>query len=422
VDPSTITNLFCYTLSGIILSNSFLFFSSWSVYYRTLSRVEASPSGAGTYLLSIITRTSMNLLGVEWKEYLLSAPILGGAVLMALLTHFFIFLALKRSADRTGNVVDESLVKHARRPASILLPLAALLIVLPSLKLPSDILQDMRHAIELGMIATFAWLAISLTAVFDDFISSKFKIDVSDNLLARRVHTRTSLVRHIAIIAILIVAVSAMLMTFPGIRHIGISLFASAGVAGLIAGMAARPMLSNIIAGIQIAMTETIRIDDVVVLEGEWGRVEEISTTNVIVRLWDLRRLVVPLSYFIEHPFENWTHKTADILGTVFLYTDYSVPVEEVRTELYRLLSATEMWDGKTWALQVTNTTDRTMELRALMSAADSATAWNLRCHIREKLIWFLQGRFPQSLPRIRAEFREKPQGDVSQSSHHTPA
>ncbi len=352
----------------------------------------------------------MNLFGVEWKVYVEAATILGGAVLLALLIHFFIFLALKHVADQTGSVVDESLVKHARRPASILLPLAAILSVLPSFKLPEDLLEGMRHIVALGIIATFAWLAINLTAVFDDFISSKFKIDVSDNLLARRVHTRTRLIRHIAIIAILIVAASTMIMTFPGMRHIGISLFASAGVAGLIAGMAARPMLSNIVAGIQIAMTETIRIDDVVVLEGEWGRVEEISTTNVVMRLWDLRRLVVPLSYFIEHPFENWTHKTADILGTVFLYTDYSVPVEEVRTELHRLLSDTEMWNGKTWALQVTNATERTIELRALMSASDSATAWNLRCHIREKLISFLQERFPQSLPKIRAEFREKPQ------------
>ncbi len=352
----------------------------------------------------------MNLFGVEWKVYLATATILGGAILLALLIHFFIFLGLKRVADQTSNVVDESLVKHARRPAAILLPLAAILSVLPSVKLPADFLEGIRHAVALGIITTFAWLAINLTAVLDDFISSKFKIDVSDNLLARRVHTRTRLIRHIAIIAILIVAASTMIMTFPSIRHIGISLFASAGVAGLIAGMAARPMLTNIIAGIQIAMTETIRIDDVVVLEGEWGRVEEISTTNVVVRLWDLRRLVVPLSYFIERPFENWTHKTAEILGTVFLYTDYSVPVEEVRAELYRLLSATEMWDGKTWALQVTNTTERTIELRALMSASDSATAWNLRCHIREKLISFLQERFPQSLPRIRAEFRERPQ------------
>jgi small-conductance mechanosensitive channel len=353
----------------------------------------------------------MVLLGVEWKVYLLTAGILGGAVLLSLLAHFLVFSALKRGAVRTGRVVDESLVTHARRPTSILLPLIAILGVLPSLSLSTGLLEGLRHAIALGMITALAWLAINLTAVFDVFISTKFKIDVSDNLLARRVHTKTSLIRRVAITAIVIIAVSAMIMTFPSIRHIGISLFASAGVAGLIAGMAARPVLSNIIAGIQIAMTETIRIDDVVVLEREWGRIEEIGATNVVVCLWDLRRLVVPLSYFIEHPFENWTHKTADILGTVILYTDYSVPVEAIRAEFYRLLQTSDMWDGKVWALQVTDATERTVELRALMSASDATNAWNLRCHVREKLIWFLQEHYPQSLPKIRAEFREKPQG-----------
>jgi small-conductance mechanosensitive channel len=352
----------------------------------------------------------MSLLEGEWKGYLLAAVVLGGAVLLALLAHSLIFFALKRGARRAGSIVDDSLVAHARRPAFVLLPLAAIMIVLPSLKLPAGLHEGVRHVVALGMIGAAAWLAISLTAVFDDYISSRFKTDVSDNLLARRVHTRTRLLRRIAIIAILIVAAAAMIMTFPGLRHIGISLFASAGVAGLIAGMAARPMLANIIAGIQLAMTETIRIDDVVVLEGEWGRIEEIGATNVVVRLWDLRHLVVPLSYFIERPFENWTHKTADILGTVLLYTDYSVPVEEVRVEFYRLLLASEMWDGKAWSLQVTNATERAMELRALMSAPDSATAWNLRCHIREKLIGFLQEHYPQSLPRTRVEIREKPQ------------
>ena len=352
----------------------------------------------------------MGLFEVEWESCLLSGSILGAAVIFSLIAHFVIFFALKRVAERIGSVADRSLVAHARRPAFLFLPLVAILIVLPSLKLPPDLLEDVRHIVALGMITAAAWLAISLTAVFDDFISSKFKIDVSDNLLARRVHTRTRMLRRIVIIAILIVAVSATIMTFPSIRHIGISLFASAGVAGLIVGMAARPMLSNIIAGIQIAVTQPIRIDDVVVLEGEWGRIEEIDPTHVVVRLWDQRRLVVPLSYFIERPFQNWTYKTAAILGTVYLYTDYTVPVDEIRIELHRLLQASDRWDGNAWALQVTNATERAMELRALMSAPDSATAWDLRCHVREHLLRFLQERYPQSLPRIRAEFRETPQ------------
>jgi hypothetical protein len=195
-----------------------------------------------------------------------------------------------------------------------------------------------------------------------------------------------------------------MLMTFPAIRHVGITLFASAGLAGLVAGMAARSTLSNLLAGVQIALTEPIRLDDVVIVEGEWGWIEEIGTTYVVVRIWDLRRLVVPLSYFIEHPFQNWTRVTSDLLGTVFVYTDYRVPVDEVRVELHRILQASGMWDGKAWGLQVTDATEHTLQLRALMSATDSSTAWDLRCHVREKLIALLQQRYPQSLPRVRAE------------------
>ncbi len=348
----------------------------------------------------------MSSLVTEGKVYLFAGVILAGTVILALAAHFLIFFALKRAARRTSSIVDDSIVAHARRPALVLLPLLAVLIVLPALDFPAGILDALRHIIALGMIASAAWLAISLTAVFDDFISSKFKIDVSDNLEARRVHTRTRVLRRIVIIGVLIIAASAILMTCPGIRHLGLSLFASAGVASIIVGMAARPMLSNIMAGIQIAMTEPIRIDDVVVVEGEYGWIEEIGATNVVVCLWDLRRLVMPLTYFIERSFQNWTHKTANILGAVFLYTDYSVPVEEVRQEFHRLLESSGMWDGKTWELQVTNATERTVELRALMSAPNSTTSWNLRCHVREKLIRFLQERYPECLPRVRAEIR----------------
>ncbi len=353
----------------------------------------------------------MNFLQIELKVWFSSGLILGVAVIIALIVHRFIFRTLARAAERTGSIADKSFIAHARRPVSLLLPLAVVLIVLPSLSMPPDIIDGTRHLLTLGMIAAVAWLAINLTAVFDDVIASKFRVDVRDNLLARQVRTRTRVIRRIAVVGILIVGASAMLITFPSIRHIGISLFASAGVAGLIVGIAARPMLSNIMAGIQIAVTQPIKIDDVVVLEGEWGRIEEIGSTQVVVCLWDKRRLVVPLSYFIERPFQNWTYKTADVLGTVFLYMDYTVPVEELILELYRLLQASDVWDGNVWSLQVTNATERTVELRALMSAADSATSWNLRCHVRENLIRFLKERYPQSLPKIRTEIREKPQG-----------
>jgi hypothetical protein len=199
------------------------------------------------------------------------------------------------------------------------------------------------------------------------------------------------------------VALAVMLMTFPSIRHLGESLFASAGLAALLAGLAARSTFSNLLAGVQIAFTQPMRLDDVVIVEGEWGWIEEITTTYVVVRIWDLRRLIVPLSYFIEKPFQNWTRKTADLLGTVFLYTDYTIPVEEVRQEFHRVLESSNLWDGKVWGLQVTNTSEHTMELRALMSAPDASRAFNLRCHVREKMIGFLQEKYPESLPKTRA-------------------
>jgi small-conductance mechanosensitive channel len=346
----------------------------------------------------------MGHIELEVKDGLMALGILAAAVISGLALHVAVFAALKRVAGTTGSIIDDSLVRHSRNPARLLLPLAAVLMVLPFLPIPEELVAVTRHGVILGLIAAVAWLAISLTAVFDDVVFSKYRIDTQDNLAARKVRTKTYVLRRVVVVAIAVFALSVMLMTFPAIRNVGISLFASAGVAGLVIGMAARPMLSNIIAGIQIALTQPINIDDVVIVEGEWGWIEEIGSTYVVVRIWDLRRMVLPLTYFMEKPFQNWTRTTADLLGTVFLYTDYTIPVEEVRQELLRVLQASKLWDGKTWGLQVTNATEHTMELRALMSAPDSGTAWDLRCEVREKMIGFLQEKYPQSLPRVRAE------------------
>ncbi|MGB2599197.1 MAG: mechanosensitive ion channel domain-containing protein, partial [Candidatus Omnitrophota bacterium] len=197
-----------------------------------------------------------------------------------------------------------------------------------------------------------------------------------------------------------------VLMTFEKVRQLGTSLLASAGIIGVILGFAAQKTLGNFIAGLQIALAQPIRIDDVVIVEDEWGWIEEITLTYVIVRIWDLRRLVVPISYFIEKPFQNWTRISADILGSVFIYADYTVPVKELRSELTRILEESQHWDKKVNGLQVTNTTAQTVEIRALMSSVDSPTAWNLRCEVREKLLEFLQKRFPECLPRTRVELK----------------
>ena len=329
-----------------------------------------------------------------------------GATLVALLAHKLFFSAARRFTAKTHNIVDESLVRHSTKPARLILPVLAIVAVAPGLPLRPDLLSPIRHLLALILIAAVAWLVIALLRVVEDLLAARYRIDVADNLSARRIRTQVQVLRRIAVVVIGVVALSVMLMTFPTIWNVGAGLFASAGAAGLVVGMAARSTLSNLLAGIQIALSEPIRLDDVVIVEGEWGWIEEIGATYVVVRIWDLRRLVVPLSYFIEKPFQNWTRTSADILGTVFVYVDYSVPVEEVRRELHSILKSAPLWDGKVWNLQVTNASEHTMELRALMSASESGRAWDLRCIVREKLIAFLQERYPRSLPRVRAEIQ----------------
>ena len=344
-------------------------------------------------------------------DLLWSVAVLAAAVVLALVAHAIVFGILRRAAAKTDNILDDSFVRHARGPVRLLLPILALLAVLEAAPPPEALRGPSEHALGLALIAAIAWLLVALMGVLEDAVAARFRIDVRDNLAARRMLTQTRLLQRVATVVIVVVALSIMLMTFPAIRHLGASLLASAGLAGLVVGMAARTTLSNLIAGVQVALTEPIRIDDVVIVEGEWGKIEEIHGSYVVVRIWDLRRLIVPLTYFIEHPFQNWTRITADLLGTVYLYTDYTLPVEALRAELKRVLDASGMWDGKTWGLQVTNAKEQTMELRALMSAPDSGAAWNLRCHVREKLIAYLQQHHPQSLPRLRAELQQTPAG-----------
>ena len=340
------------------------------------------------------------------KIWLWGAAGLTGAILLALLAHYLLFLMMKRLARRTVSVIDDSLVRHSERPTRWILPLLAIELTLPLLPLRPQIAGPLQHALGLGLIASVAWVVVLLADVFADAISARHEIDVADNLAARRIRTQTQVLRRIFVVVVVVMTLGIMLMTFPSIRTLGTSLLASAGLAGLVLGMAMRPTLASVIAGIQIALTQPIRIDDVVIVEGEWGWIEEIRTTYVVIRIWDLRRLVVPLSYFIEKPFQNWTRVTADLLGTVLLYVDYTVSVEEVRQEFHRILETSGMWDGKTWGLQVTNAGEHTLELRALMSAPSGPRAWDLRCHVREKLIQFLQEHHPQSLPRTRTEVR----------------
>ena len=339
-----------------------------------------------------------------WQNVLWLVGLAAGAVLLALLTHSVIYAIGKRIANRKEGKFYQLLVTRQERPTRLLLPLLALMGVIPWLPVSQIIVSRLNHVVGLLLIASIAWLLVTMLDVLQDYIEHRQTLAVGDSLTARRIRTQVQVLRHIAAVVIVVITIAIMVMTFPSARHVGESLFASAGLAAVVAGLAARSMLSNLLAGVQIALSQPIRLEDVVIVEGEWGWIEEITMTYVVVRVWDLRRLILPISYFIEKPFQNWTRNTADLLGTVFIYADYTLPVDEVRQELQRILQSSGMWDGRVWGLQVTNATDRTLELRALMSAANGSAAWDLRCYVREKLIAFLQQNYPESLPRTRGE------------------
>lgn len=339
----------------------------------------------------------------DFRRTVISLAIAAGAVLVAVLVQRVIASIGRRAITRKSTPLFLTLVTYGVESTQLVLPLLALLLAVPWLRFEAPLLAALTHAIGLALIAALGWRGIKMVSTIEGYVGQQHPLS-GDNLLSRRLSTQVQVLRHIATFVIVVVTISIMLMTFPQIRHLGESLFASAGLAAIIGGLAARSTLSNLMAGVQIALTQPIRLEDVVIVEGEWGWVEEITTTYVVVRVWDLRRLVLPLSYFIEKPFQNWTRHTADLLGTVFVYADYTVPVSEVREELHRVLKSSGMWDGKVWGLQVTNLSERTVELRALMSAPGSSQAWDLRCYVREKLVEFLQQNYPQSLPRARAE------------------
>lgn len=340
----------------------------------------------------------------NWHTLLWAAIVIGAAIVIALAIHWIVFWLLKRLARRSGAYLDQSLARHAQRPTRWIFPLVAVLIVLPGLTLPAKLMSALEHITGIGLIAATAWLVILASDITSDVVANRYRIDVADNLHARRIQTQFHVLHRVVVVVVSIIALAVALMTFPAINRIGASLLASAGLAGLIVGLAMKGTLSNLIAGIQIAFTQPFRLEDAVVIEGEWGWIEEIGTMYVVVRIWDLRRLVLPLSYFLDHPFQNWTRTSAELLGHCFIYVDYTVPVDEIRKELRRIVESTPLWAGKVCVLQISDFFQTTAQLRALMDARNSSDAWDLRCYVREKLIAYIKEHYPQSLPRYRAE------------------
>lgn len=337
-------------------------------------------------------------------KYLFSGVLLICAYVVGWILYLIITIILKRWGRAVSLKSFKISLDPLRSPLRFLVPVSCILTVIPYLRLAEKGRLLIGYLFNAVLIALTGWLVVKIVYILRDAVLSRYDIQVRDNAAARGIHTQMRMLANIVNAVIVLLTVSFILMIIPGAKHIGVSILASAGIAGIVIGFAAQKALGNLIAGIQIAIAQPIRLDDVVIIENEWGWIEEINLTFAVVRIWDLRRLIVPISYFLEKPFQNWTRTKAELLGTVFIYADYSLPVKEVRDELSHILKESHLWDKKANALQVTNATEKTVELRALMSAADSSALWDLRCEVREKLIEFLQKRFPESLPKVRIE------------------
>lgn len=343
-------------------------------------------------------------LNVESTKALRDLLIIFAAVLAAFLLHYLLYKAARRLSPKRAHFGVRAIATYTAGPIRLLLLLLAISAAGSAFEIPVHFLSPLRHCLEIAYIMAVAWLIVGAVEILTALLNRRLPEDITDNVRARRTRTQVHLLRQMFIGLIWFSAVAAALITFPAIRNVGTGLFASAGVAGLVLGMAARPTLGNLIAGIQVALTEPIRIDDAVVVEGEFGRVAEVNTTYVVVRLWDLRHLVVPLSYFIEKPFQNWTRYSSELVGAVLLYADYTVPIERLREEYRRILESSPLWDRKVMAVQITDAKERTIEIRFLLSAANPAATFDLRCHVRERLIEYLQKEHPLALPRVRSD------------------
>jgi len=347
----------------------------------------------------------------HFPDILWDGILLGVAIVIGLIVKFMLALLLKRKPKdgRPAFSVTRSMLSRLGKPFSYFLPLLTLNFLLPLMKMKPRVEAFVDRSVGILLTVAFANVLIAVVKVFEDYAYHTFDIQKADNLKERKIRTQLQFIRRLAITMILILAACFILLSFNNLRRLGTGLLTGVGVGGIIIGFAAQKSLGNLLAGFQIAFTQPIRIDDVLVVEGEWGRVEEITLTYVVLNIWDQRRLILPINYFVEKPFQNWTRTTADILGTVFLYLDYSVSLDGLREELGRLLESDPLWDRRVKVLQVTNTSEKTMEVRALMSASSSGNAFDLRCNMREGLIKYLQKNYPEAFPVNRVVLKRTP-------------
>ncbi|MCR5874972.1 mechanosensitive ion channel family protein [Phenylobacterium sp. J426] len=325
------------------------------------------------------------------------------ALVAAIGLHGLLVRAVRRGLRRRSDFT-RSLVVRTRGPGRLALMLLAASWAIRVSPVSGREAAFIQHSLLVAFIVLVGWVALTALDIGSALYMKRFRVDVADNLIARKHFTQVRILRQASAILVIVLTCAFALMTVPGVRQVGVSLLAAGGAAGIIVGFALQPLLANIMAGVQIALTQPIRIDDALIVEGEWGVVEEITSAYVVIRIWDKRRLVVPLKYFLEKPFQNWTRTTADLIGVVLLYLDYSTPLEPLRRKLQEIVEASPLWDRETVVLQVTDARERTMEVRCLVGARNAGDAFDLRCAVREGLIAFLNDRYPHALPRDRLE------------------
>jgi small-conductance mechanosensitive channel len=321
-------------------------------------------------------------------------------ILCSLAFYWFLRLLISKTFHAQYHVIN----KRYRMAFRLLLGSIFLKIGINLTDFSPETTETLSRIFYICIIIAFTYILIRTTEFIKDVLYARYDVDVQDNLHERKARTQIDFLQKLSSVFITAVAIAIILMSFDRVRELGTSILASAGIAGVILGFAAQKSLANLLAGMQIAFTQPIRLEDVVVVEGEWGRIEEITITYVVVRIWDSRRLIVPISYFIDNPFQSWTRNSSEINGVVFIYTDFSLPVDELRQEVTRILEGDEkkLWDGRVNVVQVTNATEKTMEIRILVSAANSAEAFELRCLVREKLLAYIHKNYPDALPKHR--------------------
>ena len=337
---------------------------------------------------------------------LLTTIFYAGWIIAVLWLLFRAVLAIEKRmnewANRTGSLIGKVVIPIAGHTARLAVPLLGVILLLPLLKLPEDWTWATEKGFGILLIVAFSFLIVRGINAVQSALMSRHRMDSPDNVSARRIYTQVSVIRKIIVSAVVILATGSILMMFDPVRQFGTSILASAGIAGIVIGFAAQKTLGNVLAGIQIALTQPLLIDDIVVVEGEFGQIEEITLTYVTVRTWDLRRIILPITYFVEKPFQNWSRVSTELLGTVILYLDYQAPMGELRKELKRLVENNPKWDRRVCGLQVTDAKERVIEVRALMSGADPSKLGDLRAEVREGLINFLVRNHPEALPRDR--------------------